>query len=310
MATKATAKPSSKKTSSKKGIEKKSQNGKTVDVMTDEQPGLESEMDIKPRFDYVLDGAGKRLEGKNAVITGGDSGIGRAVAVAYAAEGANVLILFKYGAEEDDAKDTQRYIKRKYKTDCELIGFNVADYESCKAAAKKILELYSKVDILINNAAVHFPADELEEITAEQIELTFRTNVYGMFYLTQLLLPKMKSGSCIINTASVTAFRGSHHLLDYASTKGAVVAFTRSLASNLADKGIRVNGVAPGPVLTPLIQASFGKAHLKKFGKDTALGRAAHPNEIAPSYVFLASAESSYITGQFIHPNGGEIINT
>ena len=164
--------------------------------------------------------------------------------------------------------------------------------------------------MLVNNAAVQFERDTLREITSEQLRLTFETNIFSMFYLTQALLPMMKSGASIINTASITAFRGSDHLIDYASTKGAIVAFTRSLATNLASKGIRVNGVAPGPVLTPLVYASFTKAHMKKFGKETALGRPAQPNEIAPAFVFLASEESSYITGQFIHPNGGEIVNT
>ena len=284
--------------------------GKTIESMTAEQPGLESEMQPKPRFEYILDGKSQRLKGKVAIITGGDSGIGRAVSVAYAAEGAAVVILFKEGTEEKDAAYTSDYIHKRYRKAPQLIGCNIADEESCKAAAKLIAEKHDRVDVLVNNAAVQFERDKLIDITSEQLRLTFETNIFGMFFLTKALMPMMKSGSCIINSASVTAFRGSDHLIDYASTKGAIVAFTRSLASNLASKKIRVNGVAPGPVLTPLVYASFTKAHLKKFGKDTALGRPAQPNEIAPCYVFLASNESSYITGQFLHPNGGEIVNT
>lgn len=278
--------------------------------MTAEQPGLESVMQPKPRFEYILDGKSQRLKGKIAIITGGDSGIGRAVSVAYAAEGATVVILFKEGTEEKDAAYTSDYIRKRYRKAPQLIGCNIADEESCKAAAKLIAEKHARVDVLVNNAAVQFERDKLIDITSEQLRLTFETNIFGMFFLTKALLPMMKSGSCIINSASVTAFRGSDHLIDYASTKGAIVAFTRSLATNLASKKIRVNGVAPGPVLTPLVYASFTKTHLKKFGKDTALGRPAQPNEIAPCYVFLASDESSYITGQFLHPNGGEIVNT
>jgi len=284
--------------------------GKTLGAMTEAQPGLETEIMPKPRFDYVLDGKRGRLQGKTAVVSGGDSGIGRAVCVAFAAEGANVVILFKEGAEEKDAARTRDFIKKKYRKTPLLVGGNLADEASCKATAKAVAEKYKRVDVLVNNAAVQFERDALEEITSEQLRLTFETNIFSMFYLTQALLPMMKRGATIVNSASITAFRGSDHLIDYASTKGAIVAFTRSLATNLAPKGIRVNGVAPGPVLTPLVYASFTKAHMKKFGKDTALGRPAQPNEIAPAYVFLASDESSYITGQFIHPNGGEIVNT
>lgn len=275
-----------------------------------EQPGLEADMERKPKFEYILDGVKKRLDKKVCVITGGDSGIGRAVAIAFAAEGGTVVILYKEGKEEKDAADTVKYITRRYRKRCSLIGINVASQDSCRIVAKQIIEKFKRVDVLVNNAAVHYPTENLKSISAEQLSLTFEVNVYGMIYLTQELLPAMKSGSCIINTASVTAFRGSQHLMDYAATKGAIVAFTRSLSSNLAEKNIRVNGVAPGPVITPLIQASFGKQHLRTFGKKTPMQRAAQPNEIAPAYVFLASAEASYITGQFIHPNGGEIVNT
>jgi NAD(P)-dependent dehydrogenase (short-subunit alcohol dehydrogenase family) len=273
----------------------------------DEQPGLESLMKPKPDFyDGNYKPSGK-LEGKFALITGGDSGIGRAVAVHYASEGADVAII--YLNENDDALYTAEFIKTNFNKECLLITCDIKDENKCNRAVEKVLKEFGQINILVNNAAIHFPQKKLEDITSLQLDITFRTNVYSMFYLTKAVLPQMKAGDTIINTTSVTAYRGSGHLMDYASTKGAIVSFTRSLASSLASKKIRVNGVAPGPIWTPLIPSSLTEKEIQEFGSEVPLKRAGQPKEVAPAFVYLASEDSSYMTGQIIHVNGGEIVN-
>jgi NAD(P)-dependent dehydrogenase (short-subunit alcohol dehydrogenase family) len=197
----------------------------------------------------------------------------------------------------------------KNEGECILIAGDIGDEQFCQQAVQQTVEKWDRLDILVNNAAVQYPQESITEITAEQLERTFRTNIFAMFYLVKAAMPHLKEGSAIINTTSVTAYRGSPNLLDYSSTKGAIVTFTRSLAHALVDKGIRVNAVAPGPIWTPLIPATFPADKVSKFGSDVPMGRAGEPEEVAPSYVFLASDDSSYITGQVLHPNGGEIVN-
>ncbi len=273
----------------------------------DRQPGIEAEMTPRPRAeDARYRGSGKLCD-KVALITGGDSGIGRAVAIAYAREGADSAIV--YLDEHEDAEETRRQVEEEGRT-CLPIAGDVGDEDFCRLATENVVAKFGHLDILVNNAAVQYPQDGIEKITTEQLERTFRTNIFSYFFMTQASLPYLKSGGAIINTTSVTAYRGSPHLLDYSSTKGAIVAFTRSLALSLAEKGIRVNGVAPGPVWTPLIPASFSANEVQEFGGDVPLKRPGQPEEIAPSYVFLASDDSSYMLGQVLHPNGGEVINT
>lgn len=269
------------------------------------QPGKEFKMDPKPDAAPADPKVG-RLEGKVAVISGGDSGIGRAVALAFVAEGASVTLA--YYDEKKDAQETEKLVKEAG-GECLLVSADVAKVKSCENIIAKTIAKFGKIDILVNNAAVQYPQDSLADISDDQLEKTFKTNIFSYFYLTRAALPHLKKGASIINTTSVTAYRGSGHLIDYASTKGAILGFTRSLATNLAKKGIRVNGVAPGPIWTPLIPASFDKKHVAEFGKDVPLGRPGQPNEVAPSYVFLASEDASYMTGQIIHPNGGEVVN-
>lgn len=271
----------------------------------DQQPGLEYEMVPQPRTqnrEYV--GSGK-LKDKVALITGGDSGIGRAVAVLYAREGAHVVII--YLNEHEDAEETLRLVQAEGGR-CLLVYGDVGDETFCKEAVESTIAEFERLDILVNNAAEQHPQETIADISSDQLERTFRTNIFSQFYMTKAALPHMKEGSVIINTSSVTAYRGSSHLLDYASTKGAIIAFTRSLSLMLIDKGIRVNGVAPGPIWTPLIPASFPADKVASFGSHVPMGRAGQPEEVAPSFVFLASEDSSYITGQILHPNGGELI--
>jgi NAD(P)-dependent dehydrogenase (short-subunit alcohol dehydrogenase family) len=273
----------------------------------DRQPGLESEMTPKPRAeDAQYRGSGK-LQGKVALITGGDSGIGRAVAIMYAREGADVAIV--YLDEHEDANETKRQVEQESRR-CLLIAGDIGDPAFCEQVVEQTVRDLGKLDILVNNAAQQHPQKRLEDISAEQLERTFRTNIFAMFYLTKAALKHLGEGGTIVNTTSVTAYRGSPALVDYASTKGAIVAFTRSLALQLADRKIRVNGVAPGPIWTPLIPSTFDEEKVSTFGGDVPMKRPGQPEEVAPSYVFLASDDSSYITGQVIHPNGGEIINS
>ncbi len=274
----------------------------------DQQPGEEWKMRPPPRFFNPSLHKQKKLVEKVAVITGGDSGIGRAVAVSFAAHGAHVVIL--YLKEKRDADETSDFIKKINGNPCLAIQCDIHKEKNCIAAIKQVLKIYEKIDILVNNAGIHFPKDDLQDITSAQLEKTFQTNVFSMFYLTKAVLPQMEKGGSVINTSSLTAYRGSAHLIDYSATKGAIVSFTRSLSAALASKGIRVNGVAPGPVWTPLIPATFKAEEVASFGSDVPLSRAGEPYEIAPSFVFLASDDSAYMTGQFLHPNGGEIINS
>jgi len=270
------------------------------------RPGLEEDMTPQPEsHDPEQRGCGK-LVGKVALITGGDSGIGRAVAVAYAKEGADVAIV--YLNEHGDAEETKRLVEQEGRR-CLTIAGDVGDEKFCREAVDRTIHEFGHLDILVNNAAEQHPQESLEQISAEQLERTFRTNIFSYFYMGKAALPHLKEGSTIINTTSVTAYKGSPQLLDYSSTKGAIVAFTRSLSQALADKQIRVNAVAPGPIWTPLIPSTFPPEKVESFGSDVPLKRAGQPEEVAPSYVFLASRDSSYTTGQVLHPNGGTVVN-
>lgn len=272
----------------------------------DGQPGLEYKMEPRPQSDDPSYRGSGKLDGRTALITGGDSGIGRAAAIAFAKEGADISVV--YLNEHKDAEETRRLVEEQGQS-CLLIAGDVSDEAFCKQAVDKTVKELGRLDILVNNAAVQYPQDSIEAITSSQLEKTFRTNIFSYFYMTKAALPHLHKGSTIINTTSVTAYRGSDHLLDYSATKGAIVAFTRSLSKALLDKGIRVNGVAPGPIWTPLIAATMQDDDPAQFGSDSPMGRAGEPEEIAPSYVFLASDDSSYMTGQVLHPNGGEIVN-
>jgi len=272
----------------------------------DRRPGIESEMTPRPRADDPgYRGSGK-LRGKAALITGGDSGIGRAVAIFFAKEGADVAI--SYLNEEEDAQETKRLVEAEGQR-CLTIAGDIGDEAHCRRLVEQTVGDLGKLDILVNNAAEQHPQDSIEQITAEQLERTFRTNIFAMFFLTKAALTHLRPGSAIINTTSVTAFKGSPQLLDYSSTKGAIVAFTRSLSQALVEQNIRVNAVAPGPIWTPLIPSTFPEDKVATFGADVPMGRPGQPEEVAPCYVFLASDDSSYITGQTLHPNGGNVVN-
>ena len=277
-----------------------------IEGQTQKKPGKESKMNPEPIYNDVTCKGFGRLKGKTAIITGGDSGIGRAVAVAYAKEGCNVAIV--YNIADDDANNTKEAIEA-YNGNALLIKGNLKDSNFCKEVIDTTINYYGNLDILINNAAEQHPQTNFEDITDEQLDDTFRTNIYAMFYLTRAALPYLKEGSSIINTSSVTAYKGSADLVDYSSSKGAVTSFTRSLSANLAGKKIRVNQVAPGPIWTPLIPSTFDKSKVDTFGADTPLKRPGQPVELAEAYVFLASEGSTYMTGQTIHINGGHIIN-
>jgi NAD(P)-dependent dehydrogenase (short-subunit alcohol dehydrogenase family) len=269
------------------------------------QPGREDLMTPEP--DAQPDGkpAGK-LADKVAYITGGDSGIGKAVALLFAQEGAKVAI--SYLNEHEDAEQTAIELE-KLGAQYILLPGDLQDESVCRRNVERVVQELGGLNILVNNIAEQHPQEDFQKISAKQLESTFKTNIFSFFFTTQEALKHMHKGDCIINTASVTAYRGSEHLIDYSATKGAIVAFTRSLAQNLAKKGIRVNGVAPGPIWTPLIPSTFPAEQVEKFGQDTPLGRPGQPSEVAPAYLFLAQDTASYITGQFIHPNGGEVIN-
>src|SRR5215203_6119060 len=268
------------------------------------QEGHGTEAAMKPRpqsekFEYK--GSGK-LEGRAALITGGDSGIGKAVAIAYAKEGADISIV--YFSEDNDAKETMREVESEGRR-CLLIKGDVGDEQFCQDATRQTVNELGRLDILVNNAAEQTPQESITDITSEQLERTFRTNIFAMFYMTKAALKHLRKGSVIINTASVTAYKGSPQLLDYSATKGAIVAFTRSLSQSLAERGIRVNSVAPGPIWTPLIPSTMTEDKMDSFGENTPLGRAGQPAEVAPAYVFLASQEASYVTGEVIAVTGG-----
>ena len=271
----------------------------------DHQPGVESEMRPRPDYRPKYPGVGK-LKDKVAIITGGDSGIGRAVAVAMAREGALIAIL--YLEEIADAKETARLIEAEGSRAILFKG-DVGDEMFCWESVERINEEFSRIDILVNNAAEQHEVDDPMELSSEQLERTFRTNVFSFFHMTRACLQYMESGASIINTTSITAYQGHKTLIDYAATKGAIVALTRSLSQALTDRGIRVNGVAPGPIWTPLIPASFSAEKVARHGESVPMERAGQPNEVAPCYVFLASDDASYISGQVLHPNGGKIVN-
>ena len=275
----------------------------------DEQPGVEERMQPKPEFIREGYRGSGRLAGKTALITGGDSGIGRAVAVHFAAEGAAAVGIV-YLDEHGDAAETVRLVG-EYGTKCIAIQGDITEPDCARRAVESFIgRTRPHLDVLVNNAAAQWPQDSVEDIGLEQLERTFRTNIFSYFLFTQAALPHMGSGGSIVNTTSITAYRGSPKLIDYSATKGAITTFTRSLAGSLVGRGIRVNGVAPGPIWTPLIPASFDAEKVKDFGKDTPMKRAGQPSEVAPCYVFLSCEDASYMTGQTLHPNGGGFVAT
>ena len=274
-----------------------------------QQPGIEEEMKPDPIYDDEnYKGSGK-LTDKVALVTGGDSGIGRAVSIAFAKEGANVAIVYLDDNEQPDADKTAKLIE-KYGGKALKIKTDLSDDENCQQAVDQVIQEFGKLNVLVNNAGKQFPTEDFLAITPDQLQETFSTNIFSMFYLSQAALPHMKKGDTIINTSSITAYNGSPGLIDYSATKGAITSFTRSLALNLIEKGIRVNAVAPGPIWTPLIPATFDKEQVKQHGANTPIGRRGQPAENAPSYVFLASTDSSYMTGQTIHIDGGDFVGS
>ncbi len=282
------------------------EDNQTLPPQEQPEPGKEGLMNPRPEYrgeDYKAAG---KLEGKVAIITGGDSGIGRSVAVLYAREGADVAIL--YLDQHQDADET-RTVVEQYGRRCLTFAGDVADRDVCRNVIDETLAAFGKLDILVNNAAEQHPQEKLEDISEEQWEKTFRTNIFGMLQMTKAALPHLGKGASIINTTSVTAYKGSPQLLDYSATKGAITAFTRSLSMNLAERGIRVNGVAPGPIWTPLIPSTFDADEVAEFGSNTPMKRPGQPDEVAPAYVYLASSDAAYVSGQVIHVNGGTVVN-
>lgn len=274
---------------------------------TQPRPGIELKMDPQPIFYYPGEQGSNKLRDQKVLITGGDSGIGKAVAILFAREGADVAI--SYLNEHADAKETKRLIEELFGRTCILIPGDIGKEAQCKSVVKKTVKEFGKIDVLVNNAAIHYEHKTLEELPTRELLKTFQTNIFSFFWITKEALPHMEEGSSIINSSSVVAYRGSAALMDYSATKGAIVAFTRSLAANLKERKIRVNGVAPGPIWTPLVVSSFPAKKVASHGSDSPMGRPGEPAEIAYSYLFLASKDSSYMTGQFLHPNGGEIVN-
>ena len=275
-------------------------------IHEDNLPGHESALDRKPQWQPRYPGSG-RLRDKVAIVTGADSGIGRAVAALYAREGAKVAIV--YLLEDDDAEKTRSIVEDEG-SEAICIKADIGSQKMCERIADQVIERFGAIDILVNNAGEQHPDDDITDITEEQLRRTFQTNIFGMFFMTQAVRPHLKAGSAIVNCTSVTMYKGSSSLLDYSSTKGAITAFTRSLSENLVADGIRVNAVAPGPIWTPLNPCGGAdQEKLKHFGEGTPMGRAGEPNEVAPAFLFLACEDSSYMSGQVLHPNGGIIVN-
>lgn len=272
------------------------------------QPGEQQVMHPEPEIIKSTHQGSHKLKDKVVLISGGDSGIGRSIAVLFAREGADVAII--YLEEQQDAEKTKQLVEQEGQH-CLLLKEDISDPQSSEKCVAETLKVFGKINILINNAGVQYQQKDLGDISTEQLEKTFKTNIFSMFHLTKAVLPHLKEGDSIINTTSITSYHGHDELMDYASTKGAITTFTRSLSNNLMKqkKGIRVNGVAPGPIWTPLIPSSFDAETVAKFGQDTPMGRMGQPSEVAPAYLFLASDDASYITGQVIHVNGGEIVN-
>jgi NAD(P)-dependent dehydrogenase (short-subunit alcohol dehydrogenase family) len=273
----------------------------------DQQPGLEYLMNPRPIYDNPSYTGSQKLQNKVAVITGGDSGIGRAVAVAFAKEGSDIVIAYLY--EQHDAEETKAKIEQVGRK-CIAIAADLRYKENCTKVVEQTIQAFGKLDILVNNIAVQYPQEKLTDISEEQLINTFATNIFSYFFMTQAALPHLKPGSSIINTTSITAYRGEKTLIDYSSTKGAIVSFTRSFSQNIVDQGIRVNAVAPGPIWTPLIPSSFSAERVTTFGTNTPMKRAGQPFELAPTYVYLASQDSQYVTGQTLHVNGGDFISS
>lgn len=286
--------------------EKDMYTGEEIKGQTQKRPGKEFKMEPEPIYDNLENKGSDRLKDKVAIITGGDSGIGRAISVAYAKEGAKVVIV--YNIADKDANDTKKIIE-SYNSTALLIKGDISQSNFANEVIRKTVDNFDTLDILVNNAAVQYPQKRFEDITDEQLENTFRTNIFSMFYLTRAALPYLKEGSSIINTSSVTAYKGNPLLIDYSATKGAVTAFTRSLALHLAPRKIRVNQVSPGPIWTPLIPSTFDYQYVETFGENTPMKRPGQPVELSEAYVFLASDRATYITGQCIHINGGIIVN-
>lgn len=275
-------------------------------IHEDGLPGHESALEPKPDWRPRYAGSG-RLDGKVALVTGGDSGIGRAVAVLFAREGADIAIV--YLEEHDDARDTARMVEQEGRKAIAIAG-DVGDKRFCDTAVAETLKAFGRLDVLVNNAGEQHPDKDITDITEEQLRRTFQTNIFGMFFMTQAARPHLKSGAAIVNCTSVTSYQGSKELLDYSSTKGAITAFTRALSENLIGEGIRVNAVAPGPIWTPLNpMGGASKEKLEHFGESTPMKRPGQPNEVAPSFLFLACDDSSYMSGQVLHPNGGMVVN-
>jgi len=296
-----------KKTTKRKATRSDEKMGPPPGQQQKQQPGQEGEMKPQPESRAAEYLAAGKLRDQVALVTGGDSGIGRAVSIAFAKEGADVAIV--YLIEREDAEETRRLIEEQGRR-CLLIEGDVGDSAFCQEAVERTVETFGRLDILVNNAAEQHPVEGLEEISDEQLQRTFQTNIFGYFYMTRSALPHLGSSGRIVNTASITAYQGNPRLIDYSATKGAIVAFTRSLALALVERGIRVNAVAPGPIWTPLIPASYPADHVSEFGGNTPMGRPGQPDEVAPAYVFLACNDSSYMTGQTLHVDGGRFVTS